>query len=54
MERRNVQRPIFRNFKIANIKIKKDELSINIFANFFFQKSFEHLKYLIIFDIVKY
>ena len=26
LERRNVERPIFRNFKIANIKITKDEL----------------------------
>ena len=26
LERRNVERPIFRNFKITNIEIKKDEL----------------------------
>ena len=26
LERRNVEQPIFRNFKIANIKITKDEL----------------------------
>ena len=26
LERRNVERPIFRNFKIANIKITKDKL----------------------------
>ena len=26
LERRNVEQPIFRNFKIANIKIMKDEL----------------------------
>ena len=26
MERRNVERPIFRNFKITNIKITKDDL----------------------------
>ena len=25
LERRNVERPIFRNFKIANIKITEDE-----------------------------
>ena len=25
-ERRNVERPIFRNFKITNIKITKDDL----------------------------
>ena len=26
LERRNIERPIFRNFKITNIEIKKDEL----------------------------
>ena len=26
LERRNVERPIFRNFEIANIEITKDEL----------------------------
>ena len=26
LERRNVERAIFRNFEIANIKIRKDEL----------------------------
>ena len=36
LERRNVERPIFRNFKIANIKIKKDEL----FDNFIFEFNF--------------
>ena len=29
LERRNVERPIFRNFKITNIKITKDELLDN-------------------------
>ena len=33
IERRNIERPIFRNFKIANIKITKDEL----FDNFIFK-----------------
>ena len=33
LERRNVERPIFRNFQIANIKITKDES----FENFIFQ-----------------
>ena len=33
LERRNVERPVFRNFGIANIKIKKDEL----FDNFIFE-----------------
>ena len=36
LERRNVERPLFRNFKIANIKIKKDELFDNFISNFFF------------------
>ena len=26
LERRNVERPVFRNFEITNIKIKKDKL----------------------------
>ena len=52
LERRNVERPVFRDFEIANIKMKKNEL----FDNFIFElfTIFEHLKYLIIFDIVKY
>ena len=29
LERRNVERPTFRNFKIANIKITKDKLFDN-------------------------
>ena len=33
LERHNVERPVFRNFKIANIKIKKNEL----FDNFIFE-----------------
>ena len=36
LERQNVERPIFRNFKIANIKITKDE----IFDNFTFKFNF--------------
>ena len=36
LERRNVERPIFRNFKIANIKIMKDVL----FDNFIFEFNF--------------
>ena len=36
LERRNVERPVFRNFEIANIKIRKDELLDNfIFEHFF-------------------
>ena len=33
LEQRNVEQPIFRNFKIANIKITKDKL----FDNFIFE-----------------
>ena len=36
LERRNAERPIFRNFKIANIKITKDKL----FDNFIFEINF--------------
>ena len=36
LERRNLERPIFRNFKIANIKITTDELfGIFIFESIF-------------------
>ena len=35
LERRNVERPIFRSFEIANITIKKDNSTI-LFSNFFF------------------
>ena len=38
LERRNVERPVFRNFEIANIKIKKDDL----FDNFIFEIFFLH------------
>ena len=37
---RNVERPIFRNFKIANIKITKDEL----FDNFIFRFNFSFFR----------
>ena len=48
---------IFQKFEIANIKITKDELFDNVIfeLNFsFFWKLFEYLKYLIIFQIVRY
>ena len=56
MEWRNVERPVFRNFEIANTEIKKDELFDNFIFDFFFffRKLFENLKYLTIFDIVQY
>ena len=57
LERRNVDRPVFWNFEIAIIKIKRDELFDNFIFELFFsfsRKLFEHIKYLMIFDIVKY
>ena len=53
----NVERPIFRNFPIVIIKIQKGELFDNFIFKLFtsiFWKLFQHLKYLMIFDIVKY
>ena len=51
-ERLNVERPIFRNFKIASIERK---MSCDIVVSkFFFSKILEHPKYLIIFRVVKY
>ena len=40
LERRNVERPILGNFKIANIKITKDEL----FDNFIFEFNFSFFR----------
>ena len=40
LERRHVERPIFRNFKIANIKITKDEL----FDSFIFEFNFSFFR----------
>ena len=34
-ERRNIERPLFRNFKIANIRIMKDELFDSFVFDFF-------------------
>ena len=56
-ERRNVERLTFRNFKIVNIKITKDDLFDSFiieFIFFIFKKLFEYSKYLIIFQIVRY
>ena len=39
-EQRNVERPLFRNFKIANIKTTKDEL----FDNFIFEFNFSFFR----------
>ena len=57
LEWSNVERLIFRNFKITNIKIAKDELFDNFIFEFnfsFFTKSFKDSEYLIIFQVVKY
>ena len=43
LERRNVKRPIFRNLKIANIKITKDELLDNFIFEFNFSFFRNHL-----------
>ena len=40
LERPTVERPIFQNFKVANIKIKKDEF----FDNFIFELFFHFLE----------
>ena len=52
--RLNVELLIFRNSKIANIEVRKDELFESFIFEFillFFSKLFEHSKYLIIFQI---
>ena len=56
LERQNVERSIFRNFEIANIKITKDELIDSFIFDFFFifEKLLKHSKYSIIFQIVEY
>ena len=37
LERRNVERPVFQNFEIANINIKNDSIILisNFFSSFF-------------------
>ena len=49
-----VELPIFRNFKITNIKMTKDELFDIFIFEFFFLISINYLHNLIIFLIVKY
>ena len=53
-ERRNVERPIFRNFKITNIKITKDDLLDSFIFEYIFSLFINYLHNLIIFQIVKY
>ena len=54
LERRNVARPIFWNFKITNIKITKDELFDSFIFEIIFSLFINYLHSLIIFQIVKY
>ena len=53
LERRNVEQAIFRNFKITNTKITKDELFDNFIFEFFLKLFINYLQNLIIFQIVK-
>ena len=54
LERRNVERPIFRNFKITNIKITKDQLFVSFIFELIFPLFINYLHNLIILQIVKY
>ena len=54
LKRRNVERSIFRNFKITNIKITKDELFDSFIVEFIFPLFINYLDSLIIFQILKY
>ena len=49
LEQRNVERPIFHNFKITNIKITKDELFDSFIFEFIFSLFVNYLHNLIIF-----
>ena len=58
MEQPNVERPVFQNFEISNIKITRDELFdfsyFRIYFSFFYLiELFEHSKYMIIYKIGK-
>ena len=46
LERWNVERPIFRNFKITNIKITKDELYDSFSVEFTFSLFINVLHYI--------
>ena len=43
LERRNVELPIFRNFKIANIKMTKEDLFDNFIVGYDFSFFINHL-----------
>ena len=49
LERQNVERPMFCNFKITNIKITKDDLFNNFIFEFIFSLFINYLHNLIIF-----
>ena len=53
LECSNVERPIFRNFKITNIKIAKDELFDSFIFELIFSLLINYLHNLIIFHMVK-
>ena len=54
LERWNVERPIFRNFKTKNMKITKDEFFDSFIFEFIFSLLINYSHNLIIFQIVKY
>ena len=54
MERWNVERLIFRNFKITNVKLRNDEFFDSFSFEFIFSLFINYLENLIIFLIVKY
>ena len=54
LERRNVERPIFQNSKITNIKITKDQLFDSFIFELIFSLFINYLHNLIIFQFVKY
>ena len=50
----NLERPIFRNFKITNIKITKDELFDSFIFEFIFSLFINYFHNLLIFQIVTF
>ena len=54
LERRNVEQPIFRNFKVTNIEITKDQLFDSFIFEFIFPLFINYLLHLIIFQIVTF
>ena len=54
LKRWNIERRLFRNFEIANIKITKDELFDSFEFLFFIFNIYIQYKYIIIYQIFKY